>query len=247
MLQLCQGDIEFQNVTFCYREGIPALENINLNFEEGKYHALVGASGAGKSTLLSLIMRFYDPDQGCVRVDGQDIRRLAQDSLRDNIGIVSQETFLFHDTIFNNIAYGRLSATREEVVTAAKQAYAHEFILAQQHGYETVVGDKGCKLSGGQQQRISIARALLKNAQILLLDEATSALDSASESQIQLALEQLTVGRTVVAIAHRLSTILKADKIIVLDGGTILQIGKHEDLLKTSKKYKDLYKIQFNV
>jgi subfamily B ATP-binding cassette protein MsbA len=246
-LRCCRGDIEFQNITFSYREGIPALENINLQFEAGKYYALVGASGAGKSTLFSLIMRFYDPDKGSVRVDGHDIRQLSQDSLRDNIGIVTQDTFLFHDTIFNNIAYGRLGGTREEVVTAAKQAYAHEFILAQQHGYETVVGDKGCKLSGGQQQRISIARALLKNAPILLLDEATSALDSASESQIQLALEQLTVGRTVVAIAHRLSTILKADKIIVLDRGKILQIGRHEDLLKTSKKYKDLYNIQFNV
>ena len=168
-----------------------AVKDFNLRIEPGKSYALVGASGAGKSTILSLILRLYDPTAGVVRIDGHDLRALTQHSLREQIGLVSQDTFLFHDTIFKNIQFGRLDATKEEIYAAAKAAYAHDFIMAQPKGYETVIGDKGCLLSGGQQQRLAIARALLKNAPILLLDEATSALDSESEQQIQLALERL--------------------------------------------------------
>jgi len=245
-LATCRGGIEFEEVTFSYRKGIPALENFSFQFEPGKYYALVGASGAGKSTLLSLIMRFYDPETGRVLIDGQDLRSLTQDSLRDQIGIVTQDTFLFHESIYKNIAYGRLDATNDEIIAAAKQAHAHEFILAQQKGYDTVIGDKGCMLSGGQQQRLAIARALLKNAPVLLLDEATSALDSESENQIQAALEALASGRTVIAIAHRLSTILKADRIIVLDRGCIREIGTHRELFDKSGLYRHLYDLQFN-
>ena len=167
------------------------MKDLNLQIEPGKSYALVGASGAGKSTILSLILRLYDPTAGVVRIDGHDLRSLTQQSLREQIGLVTQDTFLFHDTIFKNIQFGRLDATKEEIYAAAQTAYAHDFIMAQPQGYETIIGDKGCLLSGGQQQRLAIARALLKNAPILLLDEATSALDSESEKQIQLALERL--------------------------------------------------------
>jgi subfamily B ATP-binding cassette protein MsbA len=245
VLTSCRGEITFDQVTFSYREGIPALEKFSFRFEQGKYYALVGASGAGKSTLLSLIMRFYDPNSGSIRLDGADLRSIKQDSLREQIGIVSQDTFLFHESIYKNITYGRLDATREEIVHASRLAHAHEFILSQQDGYDTVVGDKGCMLSGGQQQRIAIARALLKNAPILLLDEATSALDSVSEKHIQQALEVLASGKTVIAIAHRLSTILKADQILVLEKGTLKETGTHGELLKKSGIYRNLYDLQF--
>jgi subfamily B ATP-binding cassette protein MsbA len=195
--------------------------------------------------MLSLILRFYDPWQGCIKIDGRDLRELQQDSLRRQIGIVTQDTFLFHETIFKNIAYGRLDATREEVIAAAKQAFAHDFIMAQESGYDTIVGDRGCQLSGGQQQRLAIARALLKNAPVLLLDEATSALDSESEKQIQAALETLIKGRTVIAIAHRLSTILKADKILVLDQGQLVESGTHRELYEMGGHYRRLYDLQF--
>ncbi len=246
-LEHCEGEIEFHNVSFCYREGIPALQDFDFRFEKGKYYALVGESGAGKSTLLSMIMRFYDPSTGRIRIDGQDLRSLTQDSLREQIGIVTQDTFLFHDSIRKNIAYGRLDATPEEVIHAAKLAHAHDFIVSQLDGYETVIGDKGCMLSGGQQQRLSIARAVLKNAPVLLLDEATSSLDSAAEKHIQAALETLTKGRTVIAIAHRLSTILKADCILVLERGQLKEVGTHEELIQRSGIYRKLYDLQFNV
>ena len=207
---------------------------------------MVGASGAGKSTILSLILRLYDPTTGVVRIDGHDLRSLTQRSLRKHIGLVSQDTFLFHDTILKNIQFGRLDATKEEIQAAAKAANAHDFIMAQPKGYETLVGDKGCLLSGGQQQRLAIARALLKNAPILLLDEATSALDTESEQQIQLALERLAQGRTVIAIAHRLSTILSADQIVVMEKGRIKEIGTHAELLENSGYYRRLYDLQFN-
>lgn len=246
-LRNCNGLIEFDNVTFRYASGVTdAVTDLNLRIEHGKTYALVGASGAGKSTILSLILRLYDPTSGSVRIDGQDLRSLTQKSLREQIGLVTQETFLFHDTIFNNIQFGRLDATKEEIYAAARTAFAHDFIMAQPKGYETLIGDKGCLLSGGQQQRLAIARALLKNAPILLLDEATSALDSESEKQIQLALETLSAGRTVIAIAHRLSTILSADQIVVMDQGRIKEIGTHSELLDKSGYYRRLYDMQFN-
>ncbi|MBV9276436.1 MAG: ABC transporter ATP-binding protein [Verrucomicrobia bacterium] len=243
-----KGDIRFDNVSFRYRPELPlAVQNLNLHIAPGRYFALVGSSGAGKSTILSLLLRFYEPDSGAILIDGRDTRTITQESLRNQIGIVTQDTFLFHDSILNNIGYGRLDATEEEVIEAAKNAYAHEFILQQPKGYGTVIGDKGCLLSGGQQQRVSIARALLKNAPILLLDEAMSALDSEAEREIQAALERLAEGRTVIAIAHRLSTVLKADQIVVMDHGQIRDVGTHRQLLETSTLYRRLYDLQFNV
>ena len=246
-LRSSQGRIDFEDMTFRYANAVTnAISNLTLHMEPGKTHALVGASGAGKSTILSLILRLYDPTSGTVKIDGRDLRSLTQKSLREQIGLVTQETFLFHDTIFNNIQFGRLDATPEEVREAARAAYAHDFIVAQPKGYQTVIGDKGCLLSGGQQQRLAIARAVLKNAPILLLDEATSSLDSESEQQIQKALAELAAGRTVIAIAHRLSTVLSADKIIVMDGGRIKEIGTHAELLGKSGYYRRLYDHQFN-
>ena len=241
------GQIDFENVTFRYANTVTdAVRNLTLHIEPGKTYALVGASGAGKSTILSLILRLYDPTSGAVKIDGRDLRSVTQKSLREQMGLVTQETFLFHDTIFSNIKFGRLDATPEEVREAARAAYAHDFIVAQPKGYETVIGDKGCLLSGGQQQRLAIARAVLKNAPILLLDEATSSLDSESEQQIQKALAELATGRTVIAIAHRLSTVLSADQIIVMDGGHIKEIGTHAELLEKSGYYRRLYDHQFN-
>ena len=242
-----RGQLDFEHVTFRYSGGKQdAVKDFSLRIESGRSYALVGASGAGKSTILSLILRLYDPTTGVVRIDGHDLCSLTQRSLRKHIGLVSQDTFLFHDTILKNIQFGRLDATPEEIQAAAKAANAHEFIMAQPKGYETLVGDKGCLLSGGQQQRLAIARALLKNAPILLLDEATSALDSESEQQIQLALERLAQGRTVIAIAHRLSTILSADQIVVMEKGRIKEIGTHAQLLENSGYYRRLYDLQFN-
>jgi subfamily B ATP-binding cassette protein MsbA len=241
------GAIDFENVTFRYANTVTdAVSNLTMHIEAGKTYALVGASGAGKSTILSLILRLYDPTSGAVKIDGRDLRSVTQKSLREQMGLVTQETFLFHDTIFSNIQFGRLDATPEEVREAARAAYAHDFVVAQPKGYETVIGDKGCLLSGGQQQRLAIARAVLKNAPILLLDEATSSLDSESEQQIQKALAELATGRTVIAIAHRLSTVLSADQIIVMDGGHIKEIGTHGELLEKSGYYRRLYDHQFN-
>jgi subfamily B ATP-binding cassette protein MsbA len=242
----CRGALEFERVGFSYGEHAVALHDVTLRIASGQRVALVGPSGAGKSTMLWLTLRFYDPQSGVIRLDGQDLRGLQLDSLREHVGIVTQDTFLFHDTIFNNIRFGRPEATKEQVEDAARQAYAHEFILAQPQGYDTVVGDKGCLLSGGQQQRLSIARALLKNAPVLLLDEATSALDSESESMIQSALQKLSSGKTVIAIAHRLSTVLTADMIVVMGGGRILDTGTHQELLLSSEVYRHLYEMQFN-
>jgi subfamily B ATP-binding cassette protein MsbA len=247
VLSSSQGRIDFENVTFRYANTVTdAISNLTLRIQSGKTHALVGASGAGKSTILSLILRLYDPTSGAVKIDGHDLRSITQKSLRERIGLVTQETFLFHDTISNNIRFGRLDATPDEVHEAARAAYAHDFIMAQPKGYETVIGDKGCLLSGGQQQRLAIARAVLKNAPILLLDEATSSLDSESEQQIQKALAKLATGRTVIAIAHRLSTVLSADQIIVMDSGRIKEIGTHAELLEKSGYYRRLYDHQFN-
>jgi subfamily B ATP-binding cassette protein MsbA len=247
VLSSSHGRIDFENVTFRYANtATDAISNLTLRFEPGKTHALVGASGAGKSTILSLILRLYDPTTGAVKIDGRDLRSVTQKSLREQMGLVTQETFLFHDTIFNNIQFGRLDAAPEEIYGAARAAYAHDFIMAQPKDYQTVIGDKGCLLSGGQQQRLAIARAILKNAPILLLDEATSSLDSESEQQIQQALTELAAGRTVIAIAHRLSTILSADQIIVMDCGRVKEIGTHAELLEKSGYYRRLYDHQFN-
>src|SRR3989442_13716959 len=247
VLSSSEGRIDFENVTFRYANRVTdAISNLSLHIEPGKTHALVAASGAGKSTILSLILRLYDPSSGAVKIDGRDLRSVTQKSLREQMGLVTQETFLFHDTIFNNIQFGRLGATPEEIYEAAKAAFAHDFITAQPNGYQTVIGDKGCLLSGGQQQRLAIARAILKNAPILLLDEATSSLDSESEKQIQKALAKLATGRTVIAIAHRLSTVLSADQIIVMDSGHIKEIGTHAQLLEKSGYYRRLYDHQFN-
>jgi subfamily B ATP-binding cassette protein MsbA len=240
-----RGEIVFEGVRFGYGDERPAVTDLSLRIPAGTTCALVGASGAGKTTVLALLQRLYDVQSGSIRIDGVDIRSVAQHSLREQLAAVSQDTFLFHDTIANNIRYGRLDAGPEEIEEAAQRAHAHEFILQQPNGYETVVGDKGCLLSGGQQQRISIARALLKNAPVLLLDEATSALDSESEGQIQAALETLSSGRTVIAIAHRLSTILRADQIVVMDAGRILEVGTHQELYAGSGAYRRLYDLQF--
>ena len=241
----CRGQLELDHVDFSYGPHTAALRGATLRILPGQRVALVGASGAGKSTILSLILRFYDPQSGAIFLDGIDLRSVTLDSLRSQMGIVTQDTFLFHDTIYSNILFGRPDASKEEVEAAAKLAYAHDFILAQPLGYDSVVGDKGCMLSGGQQQRLSIARALLKNAPILLLDEATSALDSESERIIQSGLEKLAAGKTVVAIAHRLSTVLSSDMIVVMDQGRVAAMGTHAELLGKSDTYRAIYEMQF--
>ena len=240
------GDLKFDNVSFAYGKHEDAVSEINLVIPEGKTFAFVGESGAGKSTLFSMLLRFYDPREGTISIGGTDIRKIKQPSLRDNIGIVNQDVFLFHDSIYENIRYGMLDATREQVEEAARQAHAHEFIIQQEKGYDTVIGDKGCTLSGGQQQRISIARAILRDAPVLLLDEAFSALDSESEKKVQEAVDVLSSGKTVIAIAHRLSTVLKADQIVVMDKGRIVDMGQHEELLESSEIYRRLYSLQFH-
>jgi len=246
------GAVSFKDVTFHYRDkdgtqkDIPAVQDVSLQFEPGKFYALVGPSGAGKSTIFSLLLRFYDPDAGDVLLDGQDVRDLTQVSLRANIGIVSQDTFLFHDTIRENIRYGRLDATEEEIIAAAKKAHAHEFIMQIPEGYNATVGEGGCNLSGGQKQRLSIARAILRDSPVLLLDEAMSALDTESEKIIQEAIATLAAGKTVVAIAHRLSTILEADQIIVMEHGRVLDRGTNAELLERNALYQKLYHLQYS-
>lgn len=237
-------EIEIRNVTFRYEEA-PVLKNINLRIRTGEAVAFVGMSGGGKTTLVNLIPRFYDVTDGMILIDGQDIRNVTVESLRGQIAIVTQQTILFNDTVRNNIAYGDISKTEDQIVEAAKAAHAHDFILRLPKGYETVIGEQGTKLSGGERQRISIARALLKNAPILILDEATSSLDSEAEIEVQDALENLMKGRTTLVIAHRLSTIRNADRIIVLVNGEIREEGTHETLLSRHGEYSRLYNMQF--
>jgi subfamily B ATP-binding cassette protein MsbA len=231
-------------VSFAYRQKTTALREVTIDVPAGKTVALVGPSGAGKSTVLNLIPRFYDVDAGRVLVDGQDVREVTLASLRGAIGLVSQETNLFDDTIRANIAYGRAGASQAEIEGAAKSAAAHEFILGLPDGYDTRVGGLGAKLSGGQRQRIAIARAILKNAPILLLDEATSALDTESERQVQAALKALMQGRTTLVIAHRLSTVIDADLIYVLEAGQVKERGSHRELLAARGLYASLYAAQ---
>lgn len=240
--------ISFDDVSFCYEsEGTEreVLRHINLEVRAGEILALVGSSGAGKSTLVSLLPRFFDVTSGRIQIDGYDIRQVSLASLRSQIGVVTQETVLFNDTLRNNIAYGQPSVSQKEVEAAARAALAHDFICKLPAGYETVIGEKGVRLSGGERQRIAIARALLKNAPILILDEATSALDSESEALVQSALQNLMSGRTVVVIAHRLSTVRRADRIVVLENGTITDTGTHEELMQKLGTYRRLYDLQF--
>ncbi|SEA03033.1 lipid A export permease/ATP-binding protein MsbA [Selenomonas ruminantium] len=240
-----QGHVEVKNVTFGYKEGVNALEDVSLDVKPGQMIAFVGPSGAGKSTIANLIPRFYEINGGSISIDGYDIRDVKLDSLREQIGIVPQETMLFSTTVMENIRYGRLDATDEEVIEAAKAANADSFIRELPQGYDTPIGERGLNLSGGQRQRMAIARAILKNPQILILDEATSALDTESEKIVQAALDSLMVGRTSFVIAHRLSTIFNADQIYVIDGGRIKEHGTHEELLQQGGLYSHLYNIQF--
>ena len=244
-LPVIKEQIEFRNICFQY-DNVPILRNINLKVKVGEIIAVVGTSGAGKTTLANLIPRFYDATSGALLIDGTDIRDVTLKSLRGQIGMVTQEIILFNDTIKNNISYGSLEKPDREIIAAAKAAYAHEFIIDNPEGYDSIIGERGVKLSGGQKQRIAIARALLKNAPILILDEATSSLDSQAEREVQVALEKLVEGRTTFIIAHRLSTIKKADRIIVFSDGRMVEEGTHTKLLALKGEYHKLYTMQYH-
>jgi subfamily B ATP-binding cassette protein MsbA len=241
--------IKFDGVSFSYErngeDGPEILHGIDLEVKRGEILAVVGSSGAGKSTLVHLIPRFFDVADGRLLIDGQDVRDVTLSSLRSQVGIVTQETVLFNDTVRNNIAYGQPHVPQREVEAAARAAQAHDFILAMPSGYDTVIGERGVRLSGGERQRLAIARALLKNAPILILDEATSALDSESEALVQSALHNLMSGRTVFVIAHRLSTVRRADRIVVIENGAIADIGAHDELMRKFGTYRRLYELQF--
>jgi ATP-binding cassette, subfamily B, bacterial len=244
-LTLQKGEMEFKSVGFYFNPDRPVLSDFSLHIRGGEKVALVGPSGAGKTTVTKLILRLYDPGAGSVTIDGQDLRAVTQESLRSNISFVPQEPLLFHRSLFDNILYGRISATKEEVIAAAKRAHCHEFISELPLGYDTHVGERGVKLSGGERQRVAIARAILKDAPILILDEATSSLDSHSEALIQEAFAELMKGKTVIAIAHRLSTIMKMDRIIVMEQGKVILTGSHQELVsQESNLYKRLWEIQ---
>ena len=244
MLHADKADIVFENLDFSYGEK-SVLHGINLRVKAGQLVALVGSSGSGKTTLANLLLRFYDPVHGTIKIGGVDLRDLSTRDLRNQIAVVAQENILFNDTIRRNIELGRLGATNEEIVAAAKHAYAIDFIEQKPEGFDTIIGEKGVSLSGGQRQRLAIARAVLKNAPILILDEATSALDTESERAVQAALDELMKGRTTICIAHRLSTVLHADIIVVLDQGRIVEQGRHEELVKRGGVYQKLYELQF--
>jgi len=239
------GHVVFTNITFEYKPGEPALQQVQLDVKPGQVVAIVGPSGAGKTTIVNLLPRFYDPLAGVITIDGIDIKTVTMKSLREQIGVVPQETILFNGSVHSNILYGRLDATRDEVIAAAKAANAHNFIMDMPGGYETQIGERGSKLSGGQRQRIAIARAILKNPRILILDEATSALDTESEKLVQDAVDKLMVGRTSFVIAHRLSTIKRADVIVVMERGRLVEQGTHDQLLALGGLYNKLYQVQF--
>ena len=243
-LENITGRIQFENVSFGYRQEFEILHNISFDVRPGQTVALVGPSGAGKSTVIKLLHRFFDASQGSIRLDEHDIRSLDRKSFLNQIALVPQETLLFGGTVKENILYGKLDATDQELEDAAKKANAHDFIVDLENGYETIVGEKGAKLSGGERQRIAIARAILKNPKILVLDEATSSLDNRSEALIQEAVEKLMEGRTTFIVAHRLSTIHKADQIIVLEKGRVVETGQHEELMNNKNLYYNLYKLK---
>lgn len=245
ILSYVKGKIEYNNVDFSYDGNSEILNNLNLTIEPGKTVALVGASGGGKTTICSLLPRFYDVTGGSIKIDGKDIRSLTQQSLRKAIGIVQQDVYLFGSTFKENIAYGKIGASDEEIIDAAKKANIHDFIMSLPEGYDTNVGERGVRLSGGQRQRISIARVFLKNPKILILDEATSALDNESERYIQNSLDELAKGRTTLVIAHRLSTIVNADKIYVIEKGSVKENGTHKELLEKNGIYAKYYNMQF--
>ena len=240
-----QGDIELDHINFSYNDSREVLDDISLKVKKGDIVALVGPSGGGKTTICHLLPRFYPLSDGTIRIDGKDINKLTLDSLRRNIGIVQQDVFLFNGTIRDNILYGRLDATEEDVIEAAKRANIHEYVMSLEKGYDTEIGERGVRLSGGQKQRLSIARVFLKDPAILILDEATSALDNTTEILIQQALDELCRGRTTIVVAHRLSTITRANSIAVIDQGKIIEQGTHEELMALGGIYKDLYSLQF--
>ncbi|MEM9980702.1 MAG: ATP-binding cassette domain-containing protein, partial [Cyanobacteria bacterium P01_D01_bin.2] len=239
-----QGDIVFEDVTFAYRDRQPVVQHLTLKIPAGKTTAIVGATGSGKSTLVKLLLRFYEISDGQIRLDGHHLRSLHLGDLRRAIGLVSQDVFLFHGTVAENIAYGSFSATPEDIKRAAHLAEAHGFIQQLPQGYDTIVGERGQKLSGGQRQRLAIARALLKDPPILILDEATSAVDNETEAAIQRSLEKITCDRTTIAIAHRLSTVRNAHCIYVMDQGQLAEWGTHEELLARDGIYASLWRVQ---
>lgn len=243
-LRIERGEIEFDDVSFTYKEGLPVFENLSVTIAPKQQVGLVGFSGSGKSTFVNLMLRLFEAQGGAIRIDGQNILEVTQDSLRENISMIPQDPQLFHRSLMENIRYGRLEASDDEVIAAAKKAHAHEFIMQTEKQYDSLVGERGVKLSGGQRQRISIARAILKDSPILILDEATSSLDSHTEKKIQLGLETLMQGRTVVVIAHRLSTISHMDRILVFDQGRIVEDGSHQQLLLRDGHYAHLWNMQ---
>jgi ATP-binding cassette, subfamily B, bacterial len=244
-LEIKNGEIVFNDVEFSYNQGVKILENYNLSIKAGERVGVIGTSGAGKTTITKLLLRFADVKGGAILIDGQDIRNITQDDLRSVVSYVPQDPILFHRTLAENIAYGRPGATMDEIITAATQAHAHEFIKSLSHGYDTLVGERGVKLSGGERQRVAIARAILKNAPILILDEATSSLDSVSETHIKEALDILMSGKTTIVIAHRLSTIEKMDRIIVMEKGRIVEEGNHDELSRKGGIYKNFWDHQY--